>query len=154
MAVLLLVAGAWRARRKPSEPTVGVEPTTYRLQGDCSDQLRYTGAPASYGGGPQRSPATHRFRGFASSSTCWNVGRFVVRKVFGIRPGANPVRAPVLRHADGSVVPWLVARSGASPLDGLPQLGPALLQRSVAAVAEVEPAPDGSPSSVRRSLST
>jgi uncharacterized protein DUF3263 len=25
------------------EPEVGVEPTTYRLQGDCSDQLSYSG---------------------------------------------------------------------------------------------------------------
>ena len=86
----------------PSEPAVGVEPTTYRLQGDCSDQLSYTGAPASYGGSPTRSPATHRLRGLASSRTCWNVGRLVVRIVFGIRPGTKPVRGAVLRHADGS----------------------------------------------------
>ena len=30
----------------------------------------------------------------SNSSTCWNVGRFVVRIVFVIRPGTNPVRSP------------------------------------------------------------
>jgi hypothetical protein len=41
-------------------------------------------------------------RGFWSSSTCWNVGRFVVRIVWGIRPGVKPVREAWLSHVLGS----------------------------------------------------
>ena len=34
------------------EPEVGVEPTTYRLQGDCSSPLSYTGVIKNLLGGP------------------------------------------------------------------------------------------------------
>src|SRR5580704_11380737 len=37
-----------------------------------------------------------------SSMTCWNVGRFVVRIVSGMRPGVNPVRDAALSHMLGS----------------------------------------------------
>jgi len=34
--------------------------------------------------------------------TCWNVGRFVVRIVSGMRPGVNPVREAGLSQVLGS----------------------------------------------------
>ncbi len=42
-------------------------------------------------------------RRWSNSITCWNVGRFTARIVFGINPGVNPVRDEALRHAPGSV---------------------------------------------------
>ncbi len=37
----------------------------------------------------------------ANSSTCWKVGRLVALIVFGISPGANPVREASERHSLG-----------------------------------------------------
>ena len=67
-------------------------------------------------GGPRRAGDAGSYRmflGLTSSSTCWNVGRFVVRIVSGIRPGANSVRLAVVSHVVGSG-PRAAARSEAT----------------------------------------
>ena len=61
---------------------------------------------------------TAQSRGLASSSTCWNVGRFVVRIVSGMSPGVKPVRAAgaaprrgvgALRAPRGCAATWSTA---------------------------------------------
>ena len=73
----------------------------------------------------------------ANSSTCWNVGLLVVRKVSGISPGAK--RNPRAFSQPGAgVVAALGGELLADLLDHLPQRIPAGVEIAVAAITEIE----------------